>query len=282
MKNLSFAFILGLLFCFAVFAQTSELNIIPQPKSISRTKGEFKLNRKTKIIVGNDRQRQIASLFNEHLYKSYGFKLEIVSNKPKNNSINLITVDYGQNIEQSKKEQYILEVVPKQISIYGTETGLFYGIQTLIQLLPLGFKNETKIQAVTILDSPRFQYRGMHLDVGRHFMPVEFVKKYIDLMAQYKFNQFHWHLTDDQGWRIEIKKYPRLTEIGSKRKESQEGRYTTTFKGDGVPVEGFYTQEQIKEVVAYAKARHINVIPEIELPGHSSAALAAYPELAIP
>jgi len=105
------------------------------------------------------------------------------------------------------------------------------------------------------------------------------VKKYIDLMSQYKFNQFHWHLTDDQGWRIEIKKYPRLTEIGSKRKESHTGRYSTTFKGDGVPVEGFYTQEQIREVVAYAKARHINVIPEIEMPGHASAALAAYPEL---
>jgi len=119
----------------------------------------------------------------------------------------------------------------------------------------------------------------MHLDVGRHFMPVEFVKKYIDLMAQYKFNYFHWHLTDDQGWRIEIKRYPKLTEVGSTRPQSQLGAYTTTFHGDGVPVSGFYTQEQIREVVAYAKARYITVIPEIEMPGHSSAALAAYPEL---
>ncbi|MEP6945161.1 MAG: family 20 glycosylhydrolase, partial [Acidobacteriota bacterium] len=122
-------------------------------------------------------------------------------------------------------------------------------------------------------------YRGMHLDVSRHFFSVEFVKKYIDLMSQYKFNTFHWHLTDDQGWRIEIKKYPRLTEIGSKRPESVKGRELNPYVGDGVPVEGFYTQEQIKDVVAYAKARYITVIPEIELPGHSSAALAAYPEL---
>ena len=119
----------------------------------------------------------------------------------------------------------------------------------------------------------------MHLDVSRHFQPVEFVKKFIDQMAQYKFNTFHWHLTDDQGWRIEIKKYPKLTTVGQYRSESHEGPYSTIFKGDGRPVEGFYTQEQIKDVVAYAKARYINVIPEIELPGHASAALAAYPEL---
>ncbi len=140
-------------------------------------------------------------------------------------------------------------------------------------------KGVVEIPFTAIADWPRFPYRGMHLDVSRHFFPVEFVKKYIDLMSQYKFNYFHWHLTDDQGWRIEIKKYPKLTEIGSKRSESHLGPYTPTFKGDGVPVEGFYTQEQIKDVVAYAKARYITVIPEIELPGHSSAALAAYPEL---
>ncbi|MGB2912403.1 MAG: family 20 glycosylhydrolase [Pyrinomonadaceae bacterium] len=139
-------------------------------------------------------------------------------------------------------------------------------------------KGNLKVRSVSIYDYPRFPYRGMHLDVSRHFMPVEFVKKYIDLMSQYKFNTFHWHLTDDQGWRIEVKKYPRLTEIGSKRTESHLGPYTTTFKGDGVPVEGFYTQDQIREVVAYAKARYITVIPEIELPGHASAALAAYPQ----
>jgi hexosaminidase len=140
-------------------------------------------------------------------------------------------------------------------------------------------KRSISVPIVTLKDAPRFPYRGMHLDVSRHFMPVEFVKKYIDLMAQYKFNYFHWHLTDDQGWRIEIKKYPKLTEIGSTRPESQLGAYTKTFHGDGVPVSGFYTQEQIKDVVAYAKARYITVIPEIEMPGHSSAALAAYPEL---
>ena len=138
--------------------------------------------------------------------------------------------------------------------------------------------SEIRIPGVSISDSPRFPYRGMHLDVARHFQPVEFVKKYIDLMAQYKFNYFHWHLTDDQGWRIEIKKYPRLTEVGSKRPETHLGAYTTTFRGDGIPHGGFYTQEQIKEVVRYAKKRYITVIPEIELPGHASAALAAYPQ----
>ncbi|HVE58008.1 MAG TPA: family 20 glycosylhydrolase, partial [Pyrinomonadaceae bacterium] len=163
--------------------------------------------------------------------------------------------------------------------ITGSETGQFYALQTLMQILPVNFKGEAKLPAVDISDAPRFPYRGMHLDVTRHFFPVEFVKKYIDLMAQYKFNQFHWHLTDDQGWRIEIKKYPRLTEIGSKRPETQKEKNRNPYVGDAVPVEGFYTQEQIKEVVAYAKARKINVIPEIELPGHSSAALAAYPEL---
>ena len=157
---------------------------------------------------------------------------------------------------------------------------MFYGLQTLMQMLPVEFKSDSaKVPAAEISDQPRFPYRGMHLDVGRHFMPVSFVKKYIDLMAQYKFNYFHWHLTDDQGWRIEIKKYPKLTEIGSKRKESVKERNLTPYIGDGVPVEGFYTQEQIREVVAYAKARQITTIPEIELPGHSSAALAAYPEL---
>ena len=148
-----------------------------------------------------------------------------------------------------------------------------------MQLLPVNFQTEAKLAAMDITDAPRFPYRGMHLDVARHFLPIDFVKKYIDLMSQYKFNYFHWHLTDDQGWRIEIKKYPRLTEIGSRRKESVKDRNLQPYVGDNTPVEGFYTQEQIKDVVAYAKARHITVIPEIELPGHSSAALAAYPEL---
>ncbi|MBK6722927.1 MAG: family 20 glycosylhydrolase [Acidobacteria bacterium] len=156
---------------------------------------------------------------------------------------------------------------------------VFMACNHLSSLLSKNADGKLSSPTVGIADQPRFPYRGMHLDVSRHFMPVSFVKRYIDLLAQYKFNQFHWHLTDDQGWRIEIKKYPKLTEIGSKRPESHEGVYSTVFKGDGRPVEGFYTQAEIRDVVAYAKARYINAIPEIELPGHASAALAAYPEL---
>ncbi len=252
-------------------AQTKEFNIVPQPKSLKILKGEFKLNYKTKIAATDQWGVKSAGILNDLLMKNFGFKLEFTKKPQKENVIFFVSKDFS-------KEGYSLSITPKQIEITGSETGNFYALQTLMQMLPVDFKGETKLPAVFISDEPRFQYRGMHLDVSRHFMPVEFVKKFIDLMSQYKFNKFHWHLTDDQGWRIEIKKYPRLTEIGSKRKESQEGRYTTFFKGDGIQVEGFYTQEQIKDVVAYAQARHITVIPEIEMPGHASAALAAYPQ----
>lgn len=277
MKNLIFAFIFCMFLSVFVFAQNTELNIIPQPKSLTKTNGEFKLNYKTKIVATDETGRKSAGILNDLLLKNYGFKLEFTDKEQKSNFISIAT--YNPLEVSPKSESYELKITPKAILIGGNETGQFYALQTLMQILPNEFKGETKLPAVNIIDNPRFAYRGMHLDVSRHFMPLSFVKKYIDLMSQYKFNQFHWHLTDDQGWRIEIKKYPKLTEIGSRRKESQEGRYSTTFKGDGVPVEGFYTQEEIKEVVGYARARKINVIPEIELPGHASAALAAYPEL---
>ena len=138
------------------------------------------------------------------------------------------------------------------------------------------------VPAVTIEDMPRFPWRGGHLDVGRHFMPKEFVKKYIDLLALQKLNTFHWHLTEDQGWRLEIKKYPKLTEIGAWRKETLTGRMrrTNDLTFDGNRHGGFYTQDDVREIVAYAKARFVNVVPEIEMPGHAKAAIAAYPELA--
>ena len=210
--------------------------------------------------------------------KNYGFKLEVVSTRkaPKNAVFFVPERPWDNGLPE---EGYALYVKPDGISILGRNAGQFYAIQTLMQMIPVDFKGEAKIPAVEIDDQPRFKYRGMHLDVSRHFMPLDFVKKYIDLLAQYKFNQFHWHLTDDQGWRIEIKKYPKLTQVGSKRPDTVVLKNFNPYIGDGVPVEGFYTQEQIKEVVAYAKARKINVIPEIELPGHASAALAAYPEL---
>ncbi|MCY7347228.1 MAG: family 20 glycosylhydrolase, partial [Pyrinomonadaceae bacterium] len=267
------------LFCGAfVFAQTGELSIIPQPKSVKQLKGEFELNRKTKLVAIDEEGRRLAEFLNQHLQKNYDLKLDITAKEPRKNFISFLQTSNAISHGINKNEAYFLRIERDWVKMDGIGAGRFYALQSFLQLLPIDFKNQAKVPAVFIFDAPRFAYRGMHLDVSRHFFPVSFVKKYIDLMAQYKFNQFHWHLTDDQGWRIEIKKYPRLTEIGSKRKESHTGSYSPTFKGDGVPVSGFYTQEEIRDVVAYAKARKINVIPEIELPGHSSAALAAYPE----
>ena len=280
MKQFLLLIIVLIVFSQLAEAQNTKLDIIPQPKSVKPSKGKFEFNFKTKIVAGDEGSRLLASYFNDYLMQFYGFKLEYVEN-PKTVPVNAIVfsrLSAQGNIPSD--EAYALYITPKGIRIAARgDAGMFYGLQSFLQLIPINFKGKTDIPTAEILDQPRFKYRGMHLDVARHFMPLTFVKKYIDLMSQYKFNQFHWHLTDDQGWRIEIKKYPKLTEIGSKRSESHEGRYSTVFKGDGVPVEGFYTQEEIKDVVAYAKARHINVIPEIELPGHASAALAAYPEL---
>jgi hexosaminidase len=169
------------------------------------------------------------------------------------------------------------------------EAGLFYGVQSLLQLLPPAIfraapigKDEWVIPAVEIEDRPRFGWRGAHLDVARHFMPKSFVLKFIDLLALHKLNTFHWHLTDDQGWRIEIERYPRLAEVGAWRKETLVGHWRTTRQNpqyDGVRHGGYYSQDDVREVVAYAAARHVNVVPEIEMPGHAQAAIAAYPEL---
>jgi len=265
-----------------VFGQFDEINIIPKPHEVRKNEGSFKLNRNTQIVAGDEVRHKMAAALNDRLLQNYGFKLNIVSKVPKKNYIAFLTPRYAireTTVAGQPNSLHFVVIKPDRIEIEGYEEGVFYGLQSLKQLLPPKGNKPIAIPAFQIVDVARFRYRGMHLDVSRHFMPVEFVKKYIDLMAQYKFNTFHWHLTDDQGWRIEIKKYPKLTELGSKRPESHEGSYSTIFKGDGRPVEGFYTQEQIKEVVAYAKARYITVIPEIELPGHASAALAAYPEL---
>src|SRR4051812_11787867 len=174
-------------------------------------------------------------------------------------------------------ESYRLVVTPRGATISAPDSaGLFYGLQTLRQLV----EARTPVRAISIDDAPRFRYRGLHLDVARHFMPVDFVKRYIDLLSRFKLNTFHWHLTDDQGWRIEIRKYPRLTEIGGCRRETMLEKNSNPYIGDGVPVCGFYTQDQIRDVVAYAQRRHVTIVPEIEMPGHAKAALAAYPELA--
>ncbi len=184
----------------------------------------------------------------------------------------------------SRDESYRLVVDGAGIEIRAAHpAGLFYGTRTFLQLLPArvhGPDDAVSVPRVRIEDAPRFRYRGLHLDVARHWFPVEFVKRYIDLMAAYKLNVFHWHLTDDQGWRLEVRSRPRLTEVGSRRRETILGRNFDPYVGDGVPYGGFYTQDEVREVVAYAAERFVTVVPEIEMPGHAVAAIAAYPELA--
>ena len=258
-----------------LISQSNEVNIIPKPLFVKNTPGSFKIDKRTRIVATDDSSRRIAKIMNSFLSGSYGFQLEVTGNKQAKNAILIEVLNDGGPRDM---DRYAIKVLQDRMSILGgNESAAFYALQSIFQLLPVNKTSEIILPCLEIDDVPNFPYRGMHLDVGRHFMPVEFVKKYIDLMAQYKFN-FHWHLTEDQGWRIEIKKYPKLTEIGSKRPETVEGHNLRPYVGDKTPHEGFYTQDQVRDVVAYAKARYITVIPEIEMPGHSSAALAAYPE----
>jgi hexosaminidase len=251
------------------------LNVVPKPVSSKRLAGSFSLNDKTSLVARDGETGKLTDLFNDHLLKMYGFKLPVSSGN-KSKGVIVLTSDGSRDLPA---EGYRLVVDKTAIKVIGQRAGLFYGLQTLMQLLPTDSKLPLAIPGVEIEDSPRFRYRGMHLDVGRHLFPVEFIKKYLDLMAQYKLNYFHWHLTEDQGWRVEIKKHPKLTEIGSRRKETVKDRQLEPYVGDGIPYGGYYTQEQIRDVVAYAQARFITVVPEIEMPGHAVAALAAYPEL---
>jgi len=268
------SFFFSLLLCSAMsFAQ--EVNIIPQPVKVVKNVGNFVISSQTTLVVANTEDKATATFLNKYLSDYYGFVLPI-SKKADKNAIKLIS---KKNISGLKAEGYALKSDKNGVEITGNSAiGTFYGMQTLIQLLPVEKSNSLAIAAVEVNDEPRFVYRGAMLDVGRHFFPVSFVKKYIDYLALHKLNYFHWHLTEDQGWRIEIKKYPKLTEIGSKRNGSIIGRYPG--KGSDNTVEqGFYTQEEVKEIVKYAADRFITVIPEIEMPGHGSAAIAAYPEL---
>lgn len=268
------SFLFSLLLCSTLsFAQ--EVNIIPQPVKVVKNAGNFVINAQTSLVVTNKEDNATATFLNSYLSDYYGFKLPVVKKARKN----YIKLGSLKNIAGLKGEGYSLISDKNGVEIIGNSPiGTFYGMQTLIQLLPTEKSNSLAIASVTVKDEPRFAYRGAMLDVGRHFFSVAFVKKYIDYLALHKLNYFHWHLTEDQGWRIEIKKYPKLTEIGSKRNGSIIGRYPG--KGsDNTPEGGFYTQEEVKDIVKYASDRFITVIPEIEMPGHSSAAIAAYPEL---
>lgn len=258
------------------FCQTSPVNIIPKPQSLKVKPGTFRLDKNTCIVVKNDGDRDAADFFNDYLNKFYGFSLNILDHAT-NNYIHFSTRQFVKAPDND--EHYDLNGTSGSISIAGNSyAGTFLGMQSLIQLLPLKKSSSLQLPLVSISDQPRLKYRGLMLDVARHFFDVEFVKKYIDFIALHKMNRFHWHLTDDQGWRIEIKKYPKLTEVGAYRNGTIIGRYPGTGN-DNLHYGGFYTQDQIKDVIAYAAKRHITVIPEIEMPGHGKAALASYPYL---
>ncbi|NDV79555.1 glycoside hydrolase family 20 protein [Dysgonomonas sp. 511] len=255
----------------------ADYQIVPLPQTVNSIGGQgFELNGKTLIIyqAGNEVQKQTATFLSEYIKYSTGLELSITDTDASDNAIILKTGYEGENAEA-----YSLTVNANRIVIDGAcEAGVFYGVQTLRKAIPVQDSEvEVVFPAVEIKDYPRFGYRGMHLDVSRHFFPLDFVKKYIDILALHNINRFHWHLSDDQGWRIEIKKYPELTKIGSQRAqtliEKKDGEY------DGKPYGGYFTQNEAREVVEYAAKRFITVIPEIDLPGHMQAALASYPEL---
>jgi hexosaminidase len=263
------------------FLRAQEVNIIPKPVEMKINKGIYYITNKTVIAFDNETQNAAFFLKN---YLENNYNLSLRTTMHNRESFPAIYLKYTG--DRNTSNSYNLEIDKDKVFLMGDKEGVFAGIQTLIQLLPtpsLNFKAKAStvklsIPQLTITDYPRFQYRGMHLDCSRHFWSVNFVKKYIDYLALHKFNKFHWHLTDDQGWRIEIKKYPKLTTVGGWRNGTIIGRYPGTGN-DGIKYGGFYTQAQIKELVKYAADRYIDVIPEIEMPGHASAAIAAYPEL---
>jgi hexosaminidase len=254
------------------------IHIIPCPDKIVVGKGNFKLTSGIPVI-SNELTNQEANYLADILEKSCGKKPEV---QTKGKGIQLVLDPLLKS--ELGNEGYRLRVQPKGITVEGaTNAGIFYGIQSLRQLLPSDFEFDpdqnkiAKIQEVLIVDKPRFPWRAFMFDESRHFKGSEVVKGLLDQMALLKMNVFHWHLTDDQGWRIEIKKYPKLTSVGGFRTDTQTARHSDMRSG--VPHGGFYTQEQIKEIIAYASERHIQIVPEIEMPGHAMAAIAAYPWL---
>jgi hexosaminidase len=259
--------------------------IIPQPQQMRLQDGSFVLDTEVVVEITPSTDEALADIANQliqQLAHANGPTLQLLHGKMTKGT-RFIRFALHKN-ESENTESYRLKVTPASIDITApTRNGCFYGLQTLLQLLPIAVYGQGSLDQISwevpclgIYDYPRFTYRGMHLDVGRHFYPVSFIKKFIDLMAIHKLNTFHWHLTEDQGWRIEIKKYPNLTAIGSKRKNTIKEPYQ---RNSYEPHEGYYTQEEIREVVAYARKKYITIIPEIETPSHAMAALASYPEL---
>ena len=252
-------------------------NIIPKPVSVKLSKEKTVVIGNTSVIVADSNFLNQAQYLAEQLQSQCGLRLHIKPVVAKNESAIQLAFDSKQ---VTQPEMYLLSVKDNRIVIRAKDVaGLVHGIQTLLQLLPLQHVQTASVSPVEIEDYPRFRYRGMHLDVSRHFFPVSFIKKYIDYISFHKFNTFHWHLTDDQGWRIEVKSYPRLTSVGAWRDSTLIGHFRATpARYDGIPYGGFYTQEEVKDVIQYAAIRGITIVPEIDIPGHSRAAIAAYPE----
>lgn len=260
----------------SILLQANDYRTIPLAQNIELRDGDsFTLDKNVKISVVNKSksQKRNAEFLQSFISEKLGLQLKITSGSKKAGGI-ILALDSS----VSHPEGYKINIEKYKITITGkTEAGVFYGIQTLCKSIP-ETSGIVQLPPVEIVDAPRFNYRGMHLDVARHFFSVDFVKKYIDMLALHHVNTFHWHLTEDQGWRIEIKKYPLLTQIGSKRAQTVVGRHNSGIY-DSIPYGGFYTQKQIKDVVKYATERYITIIPEIDIPGHTLAVLASYPEL---
>jgi len=251
--------------------ETVLMNVIPKPWKAEMRPGRFVLTSETNLIVDDHliEAAPAAAVLAEYLNRPAKIAPQPPQTAAPSSPGSTIRITLKDQEPELGEEGYLLEISPQEVRLAGnTARGLFYGVQTIKQLLTLEANTGWNLPCLRIEDRPRFPWRGMLLDCGRHFMSIEFIKRTIDLLAYYKMNRFHWHLTEDQGWRIEIKKYPRLTEVGAWR-----------LGEDGLRQGGFYTQEDIREVVAYAAQRFITVVPEIEMPGHSLAALACYPDL---
>lgn len=270
------------LFFTCCFFKAQSLKLIPYPNEVifSKTEKPFLVNSEIKIVYSKENLNEAQHL-QKHLSKILSAKIPLVKLAPKNKAVIALTYQKGM-----QKEAYELNISKHKILIKASKPeGWFYGVQTLIQLIdthPLKNKKIT-LASLTIKDNPRFSWRAFMLDEARHFKGKKHVKSLLDEMAYLKMNTFHWHLTDDAGWRIEIKKYPKLTSVGAYRKSTRvsNGKRWDSKIESGTPHGGFYTHEDIKEIIAYAKKRHINIVPEIEMPGHASAAIAAYPWLSV-
>ena len=256
--------------------RVADYNVIPLPQEVTLTqKGAFVLTGTTPIVYpkGDEQLKNDAQFLSDYIADVTALRLTTTSAKVKN----AITLRLNKKVQS--KEGYVITVDKKGVVIEGaTAAGVFYGVQTLRKSIPVDKSlTEVTLPAVMLKDAPRFGYRGVMLDCARHYFPVKFVKQFIDLIAMHNMNVFHWHLTDDQGWRIEVKKYPGLAKIGSVREKTVLGHNSDVF--DDTPYGGYYTQEEAREIVKYAADRFITVIPEIDMPGHMIAALAAYPDM---